>query len=97
EQFGFWALSRFDDVVAAHRDWKTFSSAHGVTIDQLNDPNNPMRGSSIIFMDPPEHDRMRKLVSRVFTPRAVAELEPLARRLVAQYLDPLEGRDEFDL
>jgi cytochrome P450 len=97
ERFGFWALSRFDDVVAAHRDWKTFSSAHGVTIDQLTDPNNPMRGSSIIFMDPPEHDWMRKLVSRVFTPRAVAALEPMAREIVAGYLDPLEGRSEIDL
>ncbi|MGH9025214.1 MAG: cytochrome P450 [Acidimicrobiia bacterium] len=97
EHFGFWALSRFDDLVAAHRDWKTFSSQHGVTIDQLTDPNNPQRGSSIIFMDPPEHERMRKLVSRVFTPRAVAALEPLVRRVVAQYLDRLEGRDEIDL
>jgi cytochrome P450 len=97
EQFGFWALSRFDDVVTAHRDWKTFSSEHGVTIDQLTDPNNPQRGSSIIFMDPPEHDRMRKLVSRVFTPRAVAAMEPLVRDIVARYLDPLTGQDEIDL
>jgi cytochrome P450 len=97
ERLGFWALSRFDDVVAAHRDWKTFSSAHGVTIDQLTDPNHPQRGSSIIFMDPPEHERMRKLVSRVFTPRAVAALEPLVRSIVARYLDPLEGRRKIDL
>jgi cytochrome P450 len=97
ERYGFWALSRFDDVVAAHRDWKTFSSEHGVSIDQLTNPDNPMRGSSIIFMDPPEHDRMRKLVSRVFTPRAVAALEPMVRDTVARYLDPLTGEREIDL
>jgi len=97
DRYGFWALSRFDDVVTAHRDWKTFSSEHGVTLDQLTDPSNPQRGSSIIFMDPPEHDRMRKLVSRVFTPRAVAALEPLVRDVVAKYLDPLTGEREIDL
>jgi len=96
EQFGFWALSRFDDVVAAHRDWQTFSSAHGLTLDQLTDPDNPFGGTSIIMMDPPEHDRLRKLVSRVFTPRAVAALEPLVREIVCSYLDPIGDRDRFD-
>jgi cytochrome P450 len=97
EQYGFWALSRFDDVVAAHRDWKTFSSEHGLTIDQLTDPNNTMKHTSIIMMDPPVHDRMRKLVSRVFTPRAVAALEPVVIDIVTEHLEPLEGRGEFDL
>jgi cytochrome P450 len=96
ERYGFWALSRYDDVVAAHRDWKTFSSAHGVTIDQLTDPDSPMAGTSMIMMDPPEHDRLRKLVSRVFTPRAVADLEPLVRGVIRRFLEPLEGRDAFD-
>jgi len=97
ERFDFWALSRFDDVVAAHRDFKTFSSEHGLTLDQLHDPAQSMKGTSIIMMDPPEHDRMRKLVSRVFTPRAVSSLEPLIRNVVTQYLAPLEGRAEVDL
>lgn len=97
EQYGFWALSRFDDVVAAHRDWKTFSSEHGLTIDQLTDPNNTMKHTSIIMMDPPVHDRMRKLVSRVFTPRAVAALEPVVVDVVTEHLEPLEGRRDFDL
>ena len=47
-------------------------------------------------MDPPDHDRMRTLVSRVFTPKAVADLEPMIRGLMRKYLDPLDG-DEFDL
>jgi cytochrome P450 len=96
ERYGFWALSRFADVVAAHRDWKTFSSEHGLTIDQLTDPNSPVRGTSIIMMDPPEHDRMRKLVSRVFTPRAMAALEPMVRGVITSYLEPYDGADGFD-
>jgi len=96
ERLGFWALSRFADVVAAHRDWKTFSSEHGLTLDQLTDPSQPMKGTSIIVMDPPEHDRMRKLVSRVFTPRAIASLEPMVRGVIRSYLEPFDDADELD-
>jgi len=96
EKYGFWALSRFADVVAAHRDWKTFSSEHGLTIDQLTDPTQAMKGTSIIMMDPPDHDRMRKLVSRVFTPRAMAALEPMVRDVISSYLAPFDGADAFD-
>jgi cytochrome P450 len=48
-------------------------------------------------MDPPDHERLRKLVSRVFTPKAVAELEPMIRSLICRYLDPLVGESSFDL
>jgi len=96
-RYGFWALSRYDDVLAAHRDWKTFSSAHGLTIDQLTDPDTPVQGTSIIMMDPPEHEPMRKLVSRVFTPKAVQALEPMVRDTITAYLAPLEDRSDFDL
>ena len=100
DHYGFWALSRYDDVVTAHRDWKTFTSTQGITIDMLTDPDMgallKQSTGSMIFMDPPDHDRMRALVSRVFTPKAVADLEPMIRGLVRKYLDPLDG-DEMDL
>ena len=50
----------------------------------------------MILMDPPRHDRLRKLVSRAFTPRRVAELEPLVRRLACAMLDPLAERGGGD-
>ncbi len=97
DHYGFWALSRYDDVVSAHRDWQTFTSTHGITIDMLTASNaQAMAQGSIIFMDPPDHDRMRGLVSRVFTPKAVAALEPMIRGLVNHALDALDGPD-FDL
>lgn len=96
EQYGFWALSRYDDVVAAHRDWKTYSSTHGVTVDQLTDPDPVTVNDSIIFLDPPEHERLRRLVSRVFTPKAVAGLEPLVREVVAGYLAEIGPDEPFD-
>src|SRR3546814_19424948 len=50
----------------------------------------------IIMMDPPEHDRFRALVSRVFTPRAVSALEPMIREVICGFLDELAERDNFD-
>ena len=97
EKYGFYALSRFDDVVAAHRDWPGLSSAHGVDLATLSkDPEMVRLARMIIMMDPPEHDRLRKLVSRVFTPRAVSALEPMIREVVTSFIEPLEDRDAFD-
>jgi len=99
ERYGFYALSRFDDVVTAHRDWKAFSSTHGLDLSMLTKDTDLVRRSNpmIIMMDPPEHDRFRALVSRVFTPRAVTALEPMIRDVITGLLDPLVGREQFDV
>ena len=96
EQYDFYALSRFDDVVAGHRDFVTFSSSHGQTYEQLTAEDPPMF-NSIISMDPPEHTRYRKLVSRAFTPRSIDNYEALVREIIGDYLDPLVGRRRFDI
>ena len=97
EKYGFYALSRFADVLAAHRDWEGFSSAHGIELFTLSkDPEEIKTYGQIIMMDPPEHDRMRALVSRVFTPRAVTALEPMIREVICSFLDPFNDADEFD-
>ena len=97
ERYGFYALSRFADVVAAHRDWHGFTSTHGVDLSTLKrDPAVIRAFKMLITMDPPEHDRFRALVSRVFTPRAMAALEPMIREVVRSFLDPLADRDSFD-
>jgi cytochrome P450 len=97
ERYGFYALSRFADVVAAHRDWKAFSSSHGVDLSMLSKPPELIQSlRSIIMMDPPSHDRLRALVSRVFTPRAMTALEPMVREVIVSYLEPLDDLDHFD-
>jgi cytochrome P450 len=95
ERYGFWALSRWDDVVEAHRDWATYSSAYGVDLSTLRQ-GEPAKFDLIIMMDPPKHDRLRALVSRVFTPKAVTALEPMIREVIVGYIGELEGRDSFD-
>jgi cytochrome P450 len=97
QRYGFYALSRFSDVLAAHRDWEAFSSAHGIELFTLSKDQEEIRSYlSIIMMDPPEHDRFRALVSRVFTPRAVTALEPMIRDAIRSFLDPLDDAREFD-
>ena len=95
EQYDFYALSRFDDVVTGHRDFATFSSTHGQTYEQLSS-GKPSDMGSIISMDPPEHTRYRALVSRAFTPRSIGNYEALVREVISGYLDPLMGRRQFD-
>ena len=92
EQFGFWALSRYADVVAAHLNSDDFSSAHGVTIEGA-EKDAPF----LIVKDAPEHTAHRRIVGRLFTPRRIALLEPFVRRTAAGLLDKLRDADRFDV
>jgi cytochrome P450 len=87
-RLGFWALSRYQDVVDASRDWATYSSAEGTTLERL-DPRLGEFLPMMIFMDPPRQTRLRALVSKVFTPRTIAALEPFIRERTLHYLAPL--------
>jgi cytochrome P450 len=94
DRYDFWALSRYDDVEAAHRDPATFVSSHGTVLELISD--RPMDTGMMIFMDPPEHTHHRSLVSRAFTPRRVNNLEPHIRELCDELLEPWDGSSSFD-
>ncbi len=96
ERWGFYAISRYDDVVAAHRDWETFSSSYGVTLDALQ-LHQRFETNMLIIMDPPEHERLRKLVRQVFTRKAIDDLEPMVLDVVTAALAPLADRPSFDI
>ncbi len=95
EQYDFYALSRFDDVMAASLDTETFSSEHGITLDAItDDPWGPPK--AMIMMDPPDHTAMRKMVNRTFFRSTVAKLEDRVRQLCRGYLDDFVGTGGFD-
>ena len=96
EEYGFYALSRFDDVYAASLDTANFSSTGGTALDLIGRPLSPEIAAMMIHMDPPMHDAMRAVVSRSFTPRRIGALEGRIRELCAGYLDPFVGSDGFD-
>jgi cytochrome P450 len=84
---GFWALTRFDDVVAGLSDWSTLSSAQGTLIEQIQSGGPPP--DMMIFNDPPRHEQLRRLIGRAFTPRRVAELDDKIRSMCVSWLDPM--------
>ena len=96
ERLDFYALSRFDDVLRAHLDPDTFSSAHSTVLEMMSEEPDEFMKSFMIFMDPPVHTRYRKLVSRAFTPRHIAALEPRVRALTGRFLDEFVGAGGFD-
>jgi cytochrome P450 len=95
DKYGFYALSRFDDVEQASVDWRTFISSKGTVLELLK-RGMEMPAGSIISEDPPTHDLHRGLLSRVFTPRRVNAIEPKVREFCAASLDPLVGSGGFD-
>jgi cytochrome P450 len=91
-ELGFYALSRFQDVWNAIQEWDTYSSSEGVSLERGSGSRPPM----IIAMDPPRQQKLRRLVSKAFTPRRIAELEPTVRRLTRKYLEPVITRGACD-
>lgn len=97
EGFGFWAIPRYDDVLAVVRDHENFSSA-AMNFQSIREGLSPGSATpTIIGADPPVHTRLRNLVNRGFTPRRIAALEPRVREIADQLVTQLVGRDSFDL
>lgn len=94
DRYGFYALSRYDDVLAALLDTSTFSSAHGIVLEEMTE--DPFPVPIIIMMDPPYHTALRKVASRAFTPKAIADLGDRVRALCREMLEPFEDADTFD-
>ena len=99
---GFWSLLKYSDILFVSSHPMQFSSAKGINGPGLRDPeNNPNAinqpgGISIITMDPPRHVKMRRLVNKGFTPRAVNAMEPTIREIARSLLDRLADRDRCD-
>ncbi|HWA64867.1 MAG TPA: cytochrome P450 [Mycobacteriales bacterium] len=95
DKHDFYALSRWADVESCSSDWKTYISSKG-TLLELIKMDFPIPPGSIIFEDPPDHDVHRAMLSRVFRPKKIAELEPKIREFCARALDPMVGAGGFD-
>ncbi len=98
EEDDYWVLSRFADVIEAARDTATFSSAQGLTFT-YGDMDKAGLGDAapLVMLDPPEHTEFRRLVSRGFTPRHVAVIEPEVRAFVVERLTRMRDVGEADI
>ena len=100
-----WVVTRCDDVLAVLKDHETFSSTGALKSESTPVPKEVAAILAegfrempyIIEVDPPQHDRIRGLVTKGFTPRRIASLEPAIRRIVDELLAPLPPTGEIDV
>lgn len=101
---GFWILSRHADVAALQRSSHSVDEANLTRLpawksdsDRLGKRNRIMGGLSMLDQDPPDHTRLRRLVTKAFSRRAIAEWEPRAADHVAAGLDRVAAAGHADL
>jgi cytochrome P450 len=95
DEFDFWALTRFGDVLEALVDYQTYSSAQGDILEVIRAGQSEYT-DSMISEDPPLHTVHRKMLSRAFTPRAIQSVEDRVRAFAQQLLDEQIGSGGFD-
>ena len=99
---GFWALTKYEDIMMVSKDPETFSSAKGGHLMTMGDPKavDPAAVAAIIGnmigMDPPEHQVYRKMVAPRFSPKSIRLLEEGMRKKIKELLDKVEGIGEFN-
>jgi cholest-4-en-3-one 26-monooxygenase len=94
---GFWALTKYDDVVTVSLDSATFSSYRGGTnIPDMAEENLTFVRLIMLNMDPPQHTKYRRLVSKGFTPKIVQAMEPHVRKTANEIIDRVAERGECD-
>jgi cytochrome P450 len=93
---GFWSITRYDDIVALNRDFRTFTSTRGIRLEDMDDEELEAR-RTMMEHDPPEHTRLRRLVQGGFTRRMVASYENAIRLLARAVLDEALPAGRFDL
>lgn len=98
---GVWFLTRYEDAVLALRDRRLGKEVEkhlpDIAAEQPDLGGLEMIARSMLFVDPPDHTRLRRLVSKGFTPRAIAALESRIGEIADELLVGLRGRDEIDL
>ncbi len=92
---GFWSILKYEDAIAVSRDVGTFTSADGIRLEEMDAEESEAR-RTMMEMDPPDHTRYRRLVSKGFTRRSVESYEDTIRQLAADVIDAALEHDEFD-
>ncbi|MEM7287352.1 MAG: cytochrome P450 [Actinomycetota bacterium] len=92
---GFWSILRYQDALQVSRDVDAFTSEAGIRLEEMDPEENAAR-KTMMEMDPPEHTRYRRLVSKGFTRRTVESYEEPIRALAAEVVERALQQDEFD-
>lgn len=95
EASGFWAVTRYEDVLSVSHQPHLFSSAKGIRLEEMTAEELAAR-KTMMEMDRPEHTAYRRLVQPPFLPRVVNTYQADLRELARQVLEGVQGRSEFD-
>ena len=95
EGSGFWSILRYDDALAVSRDVASFTSSKGIRLEEMDEEETQAR-LTMMELDPPEHTRYRRLVSKGFTRRSVESYEEQIRELAVEVIEAVLEQDEFD-
>jgi cytochrome P450 len=95
EGSGFWAVTRYQDILAVSHDTQGFSSARGIRLEEMSEEEFRAR-RTMMEMDPPEHTNYRRMVQPPFSNREVMAAERGIRLLARAVIESVRGRDEFD-
>ncbi|MGY9083563.1 MAG: cytochrome P450 [Acidimicrobiales bacterium] len=95
EGSGFWSILRYDDALAVSRDVASFTSSKGIRLEEMDEEETQAR-LTMMELDPPEHTRYRRLVSKGFTRRSVESYEEQIRELAVEVIEAALEQDEFD-
>ncbi|TCJ15875.1 cytochrome P450 [Rubrobacter taiwanensis] len=93
---GFWVISRYEDIREVHRRWEIYSSEIGGTSLEDLEPDQIEARKSMIDLDPPRHDEIRRLIRGRFSPRSVKEWEDQVRRVAREVIEAALPKGEFD-
>jgi cytochrome P450 len=95
DEGGFWAVTRYQDVLAVSRQTELFSSAQGIRLEQMA-PDECEARRTMMELDPPDHTRYRRLVSKPFARREVFAYEAAVRTLAREVIAEVRGTARFD-
>ncbi|WP_068062071.1 cytochrome P450 [Nocardia xishanensis] len=93
---GFWAVTRYDEIVEIEKDPATFTSMKGMAYPLTNITGDHPYLDEIMFTDPPRHNYLRRAAAKGFAPRIVAKFEPWIREIVTEVIDGIADRAQFD-
>ncbi|HZF52990.1 MAG TPA: cytochrome P450 [Polyangiaceae bacterium] len=104
EPHGYWAVSRYEDVLFVTKEHHLFSSETGIermrpphVSDELWSQLDILRTRNVVNSDPPDHTRLRRLVSGAFTPKAIADLEARVRQITEELIDAMLTKEQVDI
>jgi cytochrome P450 len=93
---GFWSLTRYDDILGASKDYVSFSAQVGGTSLMDLTPEQVESRMSMLDADPPQHTRLRNIVNKAFTPRAVSAYEGRIHTMFRDVLDEAFAPGQLD-